>query len=133
MARDEADRQIAGANFPASGSAPPPSTWTHTPPSSAPSDQPLTLTLRIAQPKAVNSVRLHYRPMDPAAASKTVEMPAAADVTFTIPAADITGNWDLLYFFEILHAEGNGWFEPDPLTATPYRIVHVIAPHTGRN
>jgi hypothetical protein len=71
--------------------------------------------------------------MDPVAPAKTLELPASAEVSFTIPAADITGNWDLLYFFEILHADGNGWFEPDPLTATPYRIVHVIAPHTGRN
>jgi hypothetical protein len=65
--------------------------------------------------------------------SKVIEMPAAADVSFTIPALDITGNWDLLYYFEILGADGNGWFEPDPLTATPYWTVHIIAPHTGRN
>ena len=133
VARAEAGRQIAAANFPPVANAAPPSVWTHTPPAATPSEQPLALTLHIAQPRSVNTVRLHYRPLDPAAATKTIEMPAAADVTFTIPAADITGNWDLLYFFEILHAGGNGWFEPDPLTATPYRIVHVVAPHTGRN
>jgi hypothetical protein len=133
VARAEADRQIAAANYPPTSNLPAPSTWTHTPPPSTPSEQPLALTLHIAQPKSVDTVRLHYRPLDPAAATKAIEMPAAADVTFTIPAADITGNWDLLYFFEILHAGGNGWFEPDPLTATPYRIVRVIAPRTGRN
>ena len=132
-ARDAADRQIAAANFPPAANAPPPSAWSHAPPPSTPSAQPLVLALHIAEPKSVSAVRLHYRPLDPAAMTKAIEMPAAADVTFTIPAADIAGNWDLLYFFEILHADGNGWFEPDPLTATPYRTVHVIAPHTGRN
>ena len=103
------------------------------PPASAPSEQPLTLTLQIAQPKTVSAVRLHYRPTDPAAATQVIEMAAKAEVSFTIPASEITGNWDLQYFFEILHADGSGWFEPDPLTATPYWVVHVIAPHTGRN
>lgn len=132
-ARDAADRQIAAANFPPTAKASPPSAWSHAPPPSTPSEQPLVLALHIAEPKSVSAVRLHYRPLDPAAPTKTIEMPAVADVTFTIPASEIAGNWDLLYFFEILHAGGNGWFDPDPLTATPYRIVHVIAPHTGRN
>jgi len=61
-----------------------------------------------------------------------IELAPKAEVSFTIPAKDITGNWDLQYYFEILHADG-GWFEPDPLTAAPYWVVHIIAPHTGRN
>jgi hypothetical protein len=78
-------------------------------------------------------VRLHYRPTDPAAATQVLELAAKPEVSFTIPASEITGNWDLQYFFEILHADGSGWFEPDPLTATPYWVVHIIAPHVGRN
>ena len=103
------------------------------PPASAPSEQPLVVVLQITQPKTVGPVRLHYRPLDPAAVTKTIEMPAAAEISFTIPAADITGNWDVMYYFEILDGNGGGWFAPDPLTATPYWTVHVIAPHTGRN
>ena len=117
----------------ARGARPAPSSWTHTPPASAPSEKPLTLTLQIAQPKTVSAVRLHYRPTDPAAATQVLELAAKPEVAFTIPASDITGNWDLQYFFEILHADGSGWFEPDPLTATPYWVVHIIAPHVGRN
>lgn len=117
----------------AKGARPAPSSWTHTPPASAPSEQPLMLTLHIAQPKTVSAVRLHYRPTDPSAATQVLEMAAKPEVSFTIPAGDITGNWDLQYYFEILHADGSGWFEPDPLTATPYWVVHIIAPHTGRN
>src|SRR5207302_6088697 len=119
MAREQADQQVAAVNLGSLTRGPAPAHWTHSPVASAPSELPLTVALRITQPKTVNAVRLHYRPLDPGAASKAIQMPAAAEVSFTIPAADITGNWDLLYYFEILDAVGNGWFEPDPLTATP--------------
>ena len=107
--------------------------WTHMPPASAPSEQPLTLTLHLAQPKTVSAVRLHFRPTDPAAATQVIEQAAKAELSFIIPGREITGNWDLQYFFEFLNADGSGWFAPDPLTSTPYWLVHVIAPHTGRN
>jgi hypothetical protein len=38
--------------------------WTHTPPASAPSEQPLTLTLHMAQPKTVSAVRTAATPSD---------------------------------------------------------------------
>jgi hypothetical protein len=133
IAREQAEQQRSAANFPSLMKAARPSQWTHVPPATAPSEQPLALTLHIAQPKTVSAVRLHYRPMDPAAASQAIELAAKPEITFTIPAREITGNWDLQYYFEILHADRNGWFEPDPLTAIPYWVVHVIAPHTGRN
>jgi len=134
LARQQAEQQRSAVNLPAlMKSTTMPTPWTHMPPASAPSEQPLTLTLHIAQPKTVSAVRLHYRPMDPAAATQVIEMAAKAEVSFTIPAREITGNWDLQYYFEILQADGNGWFEPDPLAAVPYWVVHVIAPHTGRN
>ncbi len=53
-------------------------------------------------------MRLHYRPTDPAAATQVLEVAAKPEVSFTIPASEITGNWDLQYFFEILHADGSG-------------------------
>ena len=124
---------MSAVNLPETARVAPPTQWMHTPPSMAPSEQPLALALKIAQPKAVTAVRLHYRPLDPNAVSKVVEMPSAPLVPFTIPAADITGNWDLTYYFEILDGAGNGWFEPDPFASTPYWTVHVIAPHTGNN
>lgn len=135
LAREQAAQQRAAGDLPvlARGARPAPSSWTHTPPPSAPSEKPLTLALQIAQPKTVSAVRLHYRPTDPAAATRVLEMAAKPEVSFTIPASEITGNWDLQYFFEILHADGSAWFEPDPLTATPYWVVHIIAPHAGRN
>jgi hypothetical protein len=135
LAREQAAQLRAAGDLPASarGARPAASSWTHTPQASASSEKPLTLSLQIAQPKTVSAVRLHYRPTDPAAATRVLEMAAKPEVSFTIPASDITGNWDLQYFFEILRADGSGWFEPDPLTATPYWVVHIIAPHVGRN
>jgi hypothetical protein len=135
LAREQAAQLRSAGDLPvlARGARPAPSSWTHTPPASAPSEKPLTLALQIAQPKTVSVVRLHYRPTDPAAVTQVLEVAAKPEVSFTIPASEITGNWDMQYFFEILHADGNGWFEPDPLTATPYWVVHIIAPHVGRN
>jgi hypothetical protein len=132
MAREQAAQQRATGGLPPRAKGTPP-LWTHTPPASAPSEKPLTLMLQIAQPKTVSAVRLHYRPTDAAAATQVLEAAAKAEVSFTIPGSEITGNWDLQYFFEILQADGSGWFEPDPLTATPYWVVHIIAPHTGNN
>ncbi len=97
----------------------------HTPPKSAPPNQPLTLTLQLTPPKDARAVRLHYRPLNQLAQFKTLEQPAASSVTFTIPAGDLPPNWDLLYYFEILNRENSGWFEPDPLVATPYHVVKV--------
>ncbi len=135
LASEQAAQLRSAGDLPgaARGARPGPTSWTHTPPASAPSEKPLTLTLQIAQPKTVSAVRLHYRPTDPAAATQVLELAAKPEVSFTIPASDITGNWDIQYFFEILRADGSGWFEPDPLTATPYWVVHIIAPHVGRN
>jgi hypothetical protein len=132
LAREQAEQQRSLGNLPSPMKSARPTTWTHTPPASAPSEQPLTLTLHIEQPKTIAAVRLHYRPLDPAAATQVIEMAPKTEVSFTIPAKEITGNWDLQYYFEILQADG-GWFEPDPLTAAPYWVLHVIAPHTGRN
>ena len=133
LAREQAAQQRSAVDLPPTVRGAQHPAWTHTAVASAPSEQPLIVTLRIAQPKTVSAVRLHYRPMDPAAATQVIETPSKAEVSFTIPGKEITGNWDLQYYFEILQADGSGWFEPDPLTATPYWVVHVIAPHTGRN
>src|SRR5204862_7066591 len=126
LAREQAAQLRSAADLPVLA-RPAQSSWAHTPPASAPSEKPLTLALQIAQSKTVSAVRLHYRPTDPAAATQVLEMAAKPEMSFIIPATDITGNWDLQYFFEIMHADGTGWFEPDPLTATPYWVVHIIA------
>lgn len=107
-------------------------------PSSAPANQPLTLRFHIGAPqpvlgKLLHAVRLHYRFLDPSAAETVVEAPASMDMSFTIPATELTGAWDMQYYFEILHRQGSGWFEPEPRNATPMPVVRIIAARTGPN
>jgi hypothetical protein len=98
--------------------------FTESPVRSAPSDQPLNLTLQIPPSKDAQTVRLHYRPIDRPGPSGVMEKPAAPSVTFTIERADLPPS-DIVYFFEILNNENSGWFEPDPASATPYHVVRI--------
>ncbi|MGO9094653.1 MAG: hypothetical protein ACLQGV_05470 [Bryobacteraceae bacterium] len=98
----------------------------HVPPKTAPPDKPLALAVRIFPVANVKAVRLHYRPVNQLAKFKTLENPGAKGV-FTIPAADLSRRWDLMYYFEILNKENTGWFDPDPRAATPYYVVPIEA------
>jgi hypothetical protein len=102
--------------------APPRPAITHTPPKSAVAGRPLSLSLRVSPAGAARSVRLHYRALNQLVPFKTLEAPAARP-DFIIPAEDVPGRWDLMYYFEILSPSGGGWFEPDPWLATPYFVV----------
>jgi hypothetical protein len=113
--------------------APPRPQMMHKPNQATSSDQPLMVTLHVATPKQVALVRLHYRTLDPQSKEIVIEEPPSPDVHFTIPGSDLTGTWDLFYYFEVLNSEGSGWFEPDPLAAAPYFTVHIQAPRTGPN
>jgi hypothetical protein len=84
----------------------------------------LTLRLAISGPH-VSSVRLHYRPLNQLAQFKTIEK--APGEAFIIPGSDISSDYDLMYYFEALSDNGSGWFEPDPLTQTPYYVVGTSA------
>jgi hypothetical protein len=94
----------------------------HEPVRSAAPNQPLHLTIRVSPPARAALIRLHYRAVNQLVPFKTLE---SRDGDFTIPAADVSPNWDLMYYFEILNPENTGWFEPDPHTATPYYIVTI--------
>jgi hypothetical protein len=100
----------------------------HKPAATAPPNQPLDVTLRVAPPKDARIVRMYYRPPDQSADFKFMEQPAAAAVTFTIPASAIARDGELLYYFEVLNREGSGWFEPDPFGAKPYLVVRIAKP-----
>jgi len=108
---------------------------THVAPTSVAANQPLVLHLQIGSSKQnkIETVRLHYRLLDPSADERVLTLPAASDVSFTIPGSELNGTWDVQYYFEILHREGSGWFEPDPLTGVPPPVVKVIASRTGPN
>ncbi len=114
---------------------PPPRTWTrlparpamtHTPPKIVLAGQPLVLSLRVWPIPPVHTVRLHYRPLNQLAKFKTLEA-SSAKAVFTIPGEDLSPEWDLMYYFEVLTREGGGWVEADPAVATPYHVVEVAA------
>ncbi len=105
----------------------------HKPNLATASDQPLMVTLHLAAPKQATLVRLHFRTLDPQSKEVVLEEQPSAEVHFTIPGSELTGTWDLFYYFEVLNREGSGWFEPDPLAAAPYFVVHIQAPRTGPN
>ncbi|HPQ16204.1 MAG TPA: hypothetical protein PLP04_13300, partial [Bryobacteraceae bacterium] len=88
--------------------------------------KPLPLTASITPATSVKAVRLHYRPLNQLAEFKTIENKGAKGA-FTIPAQDISGRWDLMYYFEVLSTENGGWFHPDPAAATPYYVVTTAA------
>lgn len=102
----------------------------HQPPKSAEEGQPLELQLKISPADRVSRIRLHYRPVNQQAKFNMIEH-AAGERSFTIPGSEISANWDLMYYFEILHTGGSGWFHPDPQAATPYCVVKV-KPIVGR-
>jgi hypothetical protein len=94
----------------------------HQPPASAREGSPLTLQLAISGKHNIRTVRLYYRPVNQLAKFKILE--SIPGRPFTIPAADLSAKWDLMYYFEVLNETG-GWFQPDPLRQTPYYVVTV--------
>jgi len=96
----------------------------HTALKTAAAGKPLTLSLRTWPQAGIQTIRLHYRPLNQLAPWKTMDA-AVQNAVFTIPGAEIDARWDLQYYFEVLNSEGTGWFVPDPLVATPYHVVDV--------
>lgn len=128
IARDEATKQRSAVPAPAvptEEAAPPLArpTFTHTVMHISAPDHPIELALQIAPIKDARVIRLHYRLLT-VTATTVIEKPAALSVSFTIPPMTA----DFLYYFEIISRNDRGWFEPDPLTATPYHIVRIQIP-----
>lgn len=99
----------------------------HTPVERADAQRPLTLSVKAEPASAVKGIRLHYRAVNQELKFRTLEANGAA-AEFTVPGKDIDGRWDLLYYFEVLNAQGTGWFHPDPAVRTPYFVVKVGRP-----
>jgi hypothetical protein len=84
----------------------------------------MALALEVEDAGHLLAVRLHYRPVNQLVPFRMLEAAPERPV-FTIPAADIGPGADLMYYFEVLHDAGGGWFQPDPHEATPYHVVSV--------
>jgi len=103
--------------------------FSHMIPENAPLGQPLTLTLRIPDPKIADTVRLHYHSLSTPRPETTIEQPPFPSMNFVIPATEMSPGESLLVYFEILNHDGGGWFEPDPFAGLPMPVVNVaVAP-----
>lgn len=98
--------------------------FVHIPSQTATEGQPLELSIRVTPDKNVKSIRLHYRSLNAFEEVHTQEV-SGSSASFTIPTEAITGDYDLLYYFEVLNDENGGWFYPDPAVTTPYYVVTV--------
>jgi hypothetical protein len=101
----------------------PPPAFSHVPPKRAVAGTPLALTLKVSPVSNVTTIRLHYRPLNQLAEFRTLETTPARGA-LTIPGEDISREYDLLYYFEVL-SRSSGWFYPDPARETPYFIVET--------
>ena len=94
----------------------------HVPPATMQAGQAAALRLSVTPATAVTRIRLYYRPVNQQAKFKMIEH-AAGEPEFTIPGEDVSANFDFMYYFEIINTGGSGWFQPDPMTATPYYVA----------
>ncbi|MEN6602978.1 MAG: hypothetical protein ABFD86_11240 [Bryobacteraceae bacterium] len=127
--------EVAGVIVKAAKPAPPPAARAsseplptpeieHTPPKEARPNRPLKLSVRVKPATNVALIRLHYGPASLREPLKTIEIPSAKP-NFTIPAAEVTVRWDLMYYFEVLNTGKGTWLDPDPFLASPYYVVRV--------
>jgi hypothetical protein len=88
----------------------------------------LRIVAEVEDPSGVKSVRLRYRGLSQHQDYQTLPMlPTGQGHQYeaTIPGEDISPNFDLMYFFEVMDNAGNGKIYPDLERETPYVVVKV--------
>ena len=98
----------------------------HQPVVTASAGKPLSITVKVTAKAGVKWVRLKCRSVNQEAEYKTIPMTAGKEkdiYTVTVPAADIEGKWDFMYFIEMMDNNHHGRIYPDLNQQTPYFIV----------
>ncbi len=94
---------------------------------SASPGQDLIVSVRVSNPSLAKSVVLRYRHVNQYEDYVSVPMKLREMNRFTavIPGRFVTASWDLMYFVEVLAANGSGRNYPDMEKGAPYVIVPV--------
>jgi hypothetical protein len=99
----------------------------HTPITTAKPGEDLLITARVRSAAPIKRVVLHFRRLDQTADWKEQEMSPGDDEVFsaTIPAGEISAQWDTQYYLEVLFAEGGrNW--PSWENGPPYFVIHTL-------
>lgn len=126
-ASSKSDSRSIPVTLPALATAPPLATLSK--PDIATPGQDFVVSATISAESRVKWVRLRYRHLTQLEDYQTADMtpdPGSAH-TFTgrIPASFIDASWDLMYFVEVMDANGRGRMYPDLEKETPYVVVSV--------
>ena len=105
-----------------------PPTVEHTPVTSAPTRNPVTIRANVHDPSGVRWVHLRYRNVNQLQDYRTLEMIPSGDAgeyIAVMSAAEIDPQWDLMYLIETMDVHGNGAICPDLEVAAPYVIIKL--------
>ena len=111
---------------PASEGTPPVAMLAHDGPAVVGRD--FTVSARVTSASEITSVRLRYRHLTQYEDYQTAMMtfdPTTRSYTGRIPGDFVDPEWDLMYFVEVVDANGRGRMFPDLEKKTPYVIVSV--------
>lgn len=138
LERDFAELLSARAQARPDGAAralPPPAAYTVPPPPAVeilPSGQATegedyVVTVRAADPAAIQTLRLRYRHVTQYEDYLSAAMTAGADGVYQarIPGAFVTAKWDLMFFVEAIGRNGGGRVYPDLEAGTPWVLAPV--------
>lgn len=98
----------------------------HQSPGLAPKGKPFRIVLQIKATNGLQWARLLYREVNQYKEFNTVSLePTGTPNEFaaTIPGDFITGQWDLMYLFEVMDNQQHGAIYPDMDKETPYVVV----------
>ncbi|MCL5271387.1 MAG: hypothetical protein M1457_12740 [bacterium] len=100
----------------------------HTPVTTAPAGQPITISAEVSDPSGVKWVRLRYRTLTQFVDYSTLEMKPVGEAgryEAVVPAAQIDPQWDFMYYIEAMDSRGNGRIHPDFEREAPYVVVRL--------
>jgi len=98
----------------------------HTPVTTAPIGRAIVIEAEVRDPSGVRWVHLRYRPVNQFEDYRMLPMVTNGEQALyraTIPADEVTPEWDLMYFIESMDNHGNGAIWPDLEVETPYVVI----------